>query len=186
VHQHAGHDARVKERLASLATENVNQRSPNRASPAVVHSALSRYSLIARVLDQAFRVPGTSWRFGLDPLLGLLPGAGDLITALIGAYGLVVARELGAPASVQLRMLGNLAVDATLGAIPILGDIFDFAFKAHVRNLLLLEKWLTRPHEVQRTSILLLLTVLVGLLALVVGTAWLAIISVRMLIQLIS
>jgi hypothetical protein len=149
-------------------------------------NALQRYTRITRVLDTAFRVPGTSWRFGLDPLLGLAPGIGDVITACLGAYGVIVARELGAPASIQARMLLNLLIDAVAGAIPILGDIFDFAFKAHVRNLALLEHWLARPHQARRTSIFLLLSVLIALLALVVGMAWLVIAGVRALVHVIS
>src|SRR5215475_10361792 len=95
---------------------------------------LARYTLIADLFDQAFRVPGTSWRFGIDAIIGLIPGEGDLLGSLVGLYGIFVARRLGAPASIQIRMLLNLGVDAIVGAIPLLGDVFDFAFKAHVRN----------------------------------------------------
>ncbi len=84
-------------------------------------SRLSAYMIIVSLLDQAFRVPGTRWRFGLDALIGLVPGAGDVATAVVGAYGLFVANQLGAPASIQLRMLLNLSVDAVFGAIPLLG-----------------------------------------------------------------
>jgi hypothetical protein len=105
---------------------------------------LERYLLTANVLDQMFRVPGTKWRFGIDAILGLLPGAGDLATAVVGAYGIVVAQQLGAPRSIQTRMLVNLLIDAGIGTIPLLGDIFDFGFKANVRNARLLTDWLTR------------------------------------------
>lgn len=142
---------------------------------------LSRYTLIAHLLDQAFRVPGTRWRFGLDALLGLVPGVGDVITALIGAYGVWIARQLGAPASVQGRMLLNLAIDAVVGAIPLLGDLFDFAFKAHVRNRVLLEKWLARPAAVRRSSFAALLAVLLGLLLIAVAAIWLAILGLQWL-----
>jgi hypothetical protein len=105
--------------------------------------ALARYRFIANLLDTAFRVPGTKWRFGLDPILGLLPGAGDLVTAVLGGYGVLVAHQLGAPGHVKGRMIANLVIDATAGAVPVIGDIFDFGFKAHVRNRVLLEKWLS-------------------------------------------
>jgi len=111
---------------------------------AAAEKGLERYTIIANLLDQAWRVPGTKLRFGLDPILGLLPGAGDLITALLGAYGVVVARQLGAPKHVQGRMLLNLGIDALAGSVPVLGDLFDFGFKAHVRNRVLLEKWLAK------------------------------------------
>jgi hypothetical protein len=103
---------------------------------------LRRYSVIARLLDAQFGVPLTKWRFGLDGVLGLVPGVGDVATALVGAYGLVVAYKLGAPASIHARMVLNLLIDAGVGTIPIAGDLFDFAFKANIRNEQLLMKWL--------------------------------------------
>jgi Domain of unknown function (DUF4112) len=147
---------------------------------------LGRYRAVANLLDQFFRVPGTSLRFGLDPLLGLIPGAGDLATAALGAYGLIVAAQLGAPASIQLRMLLNLLLDAGIGAIPIAGDLFDFAFKAHVRNLRLLEEWMGRPHATRRSSTLLLLGLLIAFVACVVGVIWLAFALLRALFHLFA
>ena len=147
---------------------------------------LKRYSLIVNVLDQAFRVPGTPWRFGLDAILGLIPVAGDIATALVGAYGFVLANQMGAPASIQLRMLLNLTVDAAVGAIPFLGDAFDFAFKSHARNERLLQGWLERPHETRRSSSFVLLAVLTAFVAMVAGAVWLAIWSARSLFQLVA
>jgi hypothetical protein len=103
---------------------------------------LKRLSVLARLMDAQFGVPFTRWRFGLDGLLGLIPGAGDIATALVGAYALVVAYKLGAPASIHVRMLVNLLLDAGVGTIPLAGDLFDFAFKANIRNERLLRKWL--------------------------------------------
>ncbi len=103
---------------------------------------LRRYAVIAKLLDAQFRLPLTRWRFGLDGILGLAPGVGDIATALVGAYGLVVAYKLGAPASIHARMVLNLLVDAGLGTIPVVGDLFDFAFKANIRNQQLLTRWL--------------------------------------------
>ena len=103
---------------------------------------LRRFAVIAKLLDAQFRVPFTKWRFGFDGLLGLAPGAGDIATALIGAYGLVVAYQLGAPASIHVRMALNLLLDAAVGSIPIAGDLLDFAFKANIRNERLLLQWL--------------------------------------------
>ena len=147
-------------------------------------NALARYSILTQLLDQAFRVPGTRWRFGLDPIIGLIPGFGDALTALVGLYGLLVARRLGAPASIQLRMLWNLAVDTIVGAIPLVGDLFDFAFKAHVRNRVLLERWLISPHVTRRTSALLLLSLVAALAALIIGAIWFAFFLLRALVGL--
>jgi len=140
---------------------------------------LDRYLLIVNVLDQAFRVPGTKWRFGLDSIIGLIPGVGDIAMAVMGSYGLVIAHQLGAPASVLFRMLLNLAVDAAVGAIPLFGDVFDFAFKANVRNARLLQGWLAKPHETRRASSLVLFGVMVVFGAVVTAAVWFAMAAVR-------
>jgi Domain of unknown function (DUF4112) len=94
---------------------------------------------IAALLDSAFVVPGTSYRVGLDPIVGLLPGIGDVISPLFAIGMLLQARQLGVPKVVQARMLINVAIDSVVGAVPILGDLFDFAWKANERNLDLLD-----------------------------------------------
>jgi hypothetical protein len=147
---------------------------------------LERVTLIAWLFDQLFRVPGTRFRFGIDAIIGLIPGAGDLVGSLVGAYGLWVANRLGAPASVQGRMLLNLAIDALFGVVPLLGDIFDAAFKAHVRNRVLLEKWLLNPGPTRRRSTGLLLVLAIAMLAILVGTVWLTIAVLSWLFGLIT
>jgi hypothetical protein len=147
---------------------------------------VARYNLIVNVLDELFRVPGTRWRFGLDAIIGLVPGAGDIATAIIGSYGLVVAFQNGAPASVQLRMLMNLLVDAAFGAIPIAGDLFDFAFKAHTRNQRLLQRWLDQPRKTQRSSRLVLAFSITVLLASVAGLLWVLFVTLRGLFRLLT
>lgn len=94
---------------------------------------------IADLLDNAFLVPGTSYRVGLDPIVGVLPVLGDLISPLFAIGVLLQARELGVPKVVQTRMVFNVAIDALVGAVPVLGDLFDFAWKANDMNLALLE-----------------------------------------------
>jgi hypothetical protein len=113
---------------------------------------LARLRLITQLFDQAFTVPGTRWRFGLDALLGLIPGLGDIAGGLVAVYALRVARNLRAPSEIQLHMLTNIALDALVGMIPLLGDVFDFAFKAQTRNLALLERWVDSPQRQQRRS----------------------------------
>jgi hypothetical protein len=113
---------------------------------------LDRLRAVTRLMDQAFGVPGTKWRFGLDALFGLVPGLGDIAGGLIAVYALRVARQLGAPGVIQLHMLTNIAIDASVGTIPVLGDLFDFVFKAQSRNLALLDEWLQTPHEATKRS----------------------------------
>lgn len=108
------------------------------------YAALQRIRRLTRWLDTRWTIPGTRWRFGLDPLLGLIPGIGDVITLGIAIVPLREARRIGAPPSLMVKMIGNIALDFLVGEIPVLGDICDFAFKAHVRNLRLLERWLSR------------------------------------------
>ena len=113
---------------------------------------LERLRSLTRLFDQAFGIPGTRFRFGLDPLFGLVPGLGDIAGALVAVYALHVARLLRAPAAIQLHMLSNIALDALIGSVPILGDLFDFVFKAQTRNHKLLDDWLATPHETARRS----------------------------------
>jgi hypothetical protein len=95
---------------------------------------IERIERLARLLDSEFRVPGTDFRFGLDGMLGLLPVVGDAVTGLLSTYLIAEAARVGARKHVLFRMGWNVAVDAFLGSIPILGDIFDFGFKANRRN----------------------------------------------------
>lgn len=103
---------------------------------------LRRFRALADLFDCAFRVPGTDWRFGVDPLLGLIPGFGDVLGASFAGWGWLLARRLGAPPAVQRKMLANIAIDMLGGAVPLVGDLFDAAFKAHIRNRKLLDQWL--------------------------------------------
>ena len=114
--------------------------------------SLEHLRVITRLFDQAFAIPGTKWRFGLDALVGLVPGLGDIAGALVAVLALRVARQLHAPTAVQLHMLSNIALDALIGMVPIAGDIFDFAFKAQTRNLALLDDVVASPHRAARRS----------------------------------
>jgi hypothetical protein len=95
---------------------------------------------MARLLDSAFRVPGTSRTFGLDPILGLVPGLGDLVSPIFTIGILWQAHDLGVPRVVLLHMIGNVAIDALVGAVPFLGDLFDFAWKSNDMNMALLDQ----------------------------------------------
>jgi hypothetical protein len=94
----------------------------------------------AVLLDSAFRVPGTRIRFGLDAIVGLIPGVGDLSAPVFAVLLLVHAVRMRLPAIVQARMVLNAGLDALLGLVPILGDLADVGFKANLRNLALLER----------------------------------------------
>lgn len=93
---------------------------------------------LSRLMDASFNLPGTDFKIGLDPIIGLIPGIGDSISLLISAYIVLQAHRLGASRWTLTRMVSNIVLDAAIGAVPVLGDLFDFAFKANQRNLKLL------------------------------------------------
>jgi hypothetical protein len=126
---------------------------------------------IVRIMDDALEIPGLGLRIGLDPIIGLLPGAGDLLSAAVSGWVIVTAARLGASPAVLARMLGNAGVDALFGAVPFLGDLFDFAFKAHRKNLGLLEAHFADPGETRRRSRWLLMSLAGGACALLAGMA---------------
>jgi hypothetical protein len=98
-------------------------------------------------MDDRFRVPGTTIRFGLDPILGLLPGIGDSIAAVSGVYMLSRARKLGVPRSTRLRMVMNVILDTTVGTVPLIGNLFDVGFKANRRNLILIQQHVLKHRD---------------------------------------
>lgn len=111
-----------------------------------IASARSRILAMEALLERAFRIPGTRRQIGLDSIVGLVPVAGDLITAAMGAWIIWEARNLGVSKFQLARMTGNVAFDTALGFIPIAGDLFDFMFRSNSRNLRILRKWLDKHH----------------------------------------
>jgi hypothetical protein len=105
---------------------------------------LARLDALAKLLDVAFIVPGTNIRYGIDGLIGLIPVVGDLITTAISLWLVREARALGAPWHVTARMLGNVALDGVVGLVPIAGDAFDVMFRANIRNMRLLRRWMDK------------------------------------------
>lgn len=124
---------------------------------------------MTRLLDSAIRVPGTRYRFGIDAIIGLVPGIGDAIGAIFSAFIVFQAARLGASTSTLIRMMGNVALDTIVGEIPLLGDLFDAGWKANVRNMALLEAHLQRPVSTARGSRRVLLLLGIGLLMLLAG-----------------
>ena len=140
-------------------------------------SKLDKLRTIATVLDDAVRVPGTNIRFGLDALLGLMPGAGDAVTGAVAAYAIVLAARLGAPPIIIARMALNVLIDVATGTIPVLGDIFDVGWKSNRKNVKLLEHYQTNPQKVNAASWAVVVIVLLIIVAAIVGVfmfaAWL-------------
>ena len=103
-----------------------------------IRRTLDKIDRIARVMDASFFIPGLNRRAGLDSILGLIPGIGDFAAGAVSAYLIMEARRIGAPPVLLARMAGNIAIDTVIGIVPGLGDLFDVAFKANMRNALLL------------------------------------------------
>ena len=105
-----------------------------------------RVEAMEKLLERAFVVPGTKIPVGLDTLIGLVPVAGDLVTAAMGAWMVWEARNLGMSKWQLARMAGNIGIDTTLGAVPLVGDLFDFAWRSNSRNLRIIRRHLDRHH----------------------------------------
>jgi hypothetical protein len=133
------------------------------------------------LLDQALRIPGTRWRVGLDGIVGLLfAGGGDALGALVSAALVLLAARQGLPRVVVARMVFNVAVDALGGAVPLLGDLFDFGWKANTRNLRLLERHRSGRPPTWRDWVWLW-ALLGGLALVVLGAVVLALLAIRAL-----
>ncbi len=141
------------------------RKEPVVSSPA----QLKQLEYLSRLMDAQFRIPGSNFGFGLDALIGLIPGAGDLSTFAVSGFMVSIMARNGASGFVLARMVLNIVIDSILGSIPIIGDIFDVAFKANMRNMRLM-----REHYVEGrhrggawkifVPVLLLLLVFIGLL----------------------
>ena len=105
---------------------------------------LARLDALARLLDIAFILPGTNIRYGIDGIIGLIPVIGDIIATALSLWLVREARALGAPWHVTARMLGNVAVQGVVGTVPVAGDAFDVLFRANMRNVRLLRRWMDK------------------------------------------
>ncbi|UBF24996.1 DUF4112 domain-containing protein [Kovacikia minuta CCNUW1] len=137
-------------------------------------SALQRVRLLSRVLDNAIPIPGTSYRIGLDPLLGLIPGGGDIAGAVASAYIVLESARFGLPRKTLMQMLTNLFTDAVVGVVPFLGDFFDVTWKANSRNVALLEAHLKNPRPQRAADRLFLAFLVIALLLFVAAVAAIA------------
>jgi hypothetical protein len=138
--------------------------SPDPQREALVATA----ELIAKVLDTTVKIPGTPFYVGLDPLLGLIPGLGDILANFIGTAILVLAARLRVPQIVIARMSLNLLINGTIGAIPIVGDLFSIWFRSHARNAELLRRAATQPHRETQQAKLYVAFIIAGTVVLLV------------------
>lgn len=138
-------------------------------------AALKRLRQISHVLDNAIPVPGTKVRVGLDPILGLLPGGGDVLTGLMSVYIVFEGARMGVPASTLGRMGTNILLDVLTGTVPVIGDLFDVTWKANSQNVKLLERHLAAPEPSRAADKAFAVVMIVLLIVLVLGVAALSV-----------
>lgn len=134
-------------------------------------AAEKRLRRIAWLLDNSIPLPG-GYRIGVDGLIGLIPGIGDAAGALFSSYLVVEAGRLGASKALLLRMSFNVLLETLVGAIPLAGDLFDFVYKANMRNLRLLEGHARNPERQRKSNRAVAAAIIIGVLAIVVLVVW--------------
>lgn len=145
-------------------------------------AAERRIGRVTHALDELVTVPGTSQRVGLDPLIGLIPIVGDTVAATVGLWVIGEAARFGIPRVVLGRMIVNLLIDLAIGAIPLVGDVFDLAFRSNTRNLELFRRHALHAGASTRGE----RTFFLGLLLLLAGVAWLLFAAIGALLQVLS
>jgi uncharacterized protein DUF4112 len=149
-------------------------------------SELARARALSRILDSAVGIPGTPLRIGLDAILGIIPGGGDILGAALSGYIVLIAARRGIPRPVLWRMLANVAIDTGFGAVPLIGDMFDVAWRSNTKNVDLLERHAASPRETTRRSRLLGFAVAALILLALAGLATLGFLLARAVWQLIT
>lgn len=150
------------------------------------HPALNRIRFLSQLLDNAIRIPGTSFRIGIDPFLGVIPGAGDVASVLISVYIVLESLRFRLPKDILIRMVSNLVTDTAIGSVPVAGDMFDVVWKANARNLQLLEAHLRNPNPSRAADRLFVIGVVILLGILVAVVVAIALAGLRLLWWLIT
>ena len=157
---------------------------PPALSASISNQVLHRLRSLSHVLDNAIAIPGLGYRVGLDPLIGLLPGGGDLVAGLISIYVIAEAARLGVPAATLGRMGLNILLEVVVGTVPMVGDLFDVVWKANARNVALLERHIRHPRPSRRIDKLFAIALILILLTIVLGAAALSLMFGRWVLQL--
>ncbi|MEM8502968.1 MAG: DUF4112 domain-containing protein [Cyanobacteria bacterium P01_D01_bin.1] len=153
----------------------------SRNQPDVAPASLKRLQQMSHVLDKAIAIPGSNIRVGLDPILGLLPGGGDVITGLLSVYIVFEGARMGLPASTLGRMGFNILLDVLSGMVPVLGDLFDVGWKANSQNVALIEKHVAAPEPSRAADKVFAFLVIAALIALIIGVAALSVWAIAQL-----
>ncbi len=147
---------------------------------------LKRLRQISKILDNIITIPGTQVGIGLDPIIGLLPVGGDALGLIFSFYIIIEAAQLGLSTATLVRMVMNVILDSLIGAIPMLGDFFDFAWKANNYNIILLEQALKDPHKNKKANKYFILLLIIGLFMITIVLISIPVILIRILWQVIT
>lgn len=160
---------------------------PSHLSANAKLSTLRRLRRLSHLLDNAIGIPGTPVRFGIDPILGLVPGIGDFLGSALSIYIVVEAARWGIPRTALVKMVSNILFDTVFGTVPVIGDFADVAWKANVKNIVLLEEHLDLPpQQRQATNWWFITLLIVGLLLVVIGVAAISLMIFAWLLRTIS
>jgi hypothetical protein len=138
----------------------------------VPNASMKQVEFISKLMDKQFRIPGTNYRFGFDGIIGLIPGVGDVSTFAVSCYLITIMAKNGASGYVMGRMVLNVLIDAMVGAIPVLGDLFDFAFKANSRNIRLMQEHYVQGRH-RGSAWKIIIPIVIVLLLIMIGGIWL-------------
>ncbi|MGB8688213.1 MAG: DUF4112 domain-containing protein [Microcoleus sp.] len=138
-------------------------------------ASLRRLRRISHLLDNAIPIPGTKYRIGLDPILGLIPGGGDLLGSIFAGYIVFKSAQMGVPQETLVQMAANIVFDTVAGTVPVAGDLFDVAWKANVKNIELLDAHLGSPEQGKKADWLFVAALLLGLMLIVGGVIFLSV-----------
>ncbi|MEG4348562.1 DUF4112 domain-containing protein [Microcoleus sp. LAD1_D3] len=168
-----------------MSRSPIQNSSPNTLNKSHVAS-LRRLRRISHLLDNAIPIPGTKYRIGLDPILGLIPGGGDLITSIFAGYVVFKSAQMGVPQETLVKMATNIVFDTVAGTVPVAGDLLDVAWKANVKNIELLDAHLGSPEQGKKADWLFVAALLLGLILIVGGVIFLSVMLFGWLFRVVT
>lgn len=147
---------------------------------------LRRIRQISHLLDNAIGIPGTKYRIGIDPILGIVPGGGDFVAMVFSAYMIVTAAQMGVSQEKLVQMVSNVIVDTFAGTVPVVGDLFDVAWKSNIKNLELLEEHLGSPQTGTAVNWWFVVAILAGLFLIMLAIVSLSVLIISWLVGAVN
>ncbi|MBE9093203.1 DUF4112 domain-containing protein [Tychonema sp. LEGE 07203] len=168
-----------------MSREPLQNSSANTFNKSHVAS-LRRLRQISHLLDNAIPIPGTKYRIGLDPILGVIPGGGDVIGSFFAGYIVFKSAQMGVPQETLVKMAANIVIDTVAGTVPVAGDLLDVAWKANVKNIELLDAHLGSPEPGKKADWLFVAALLLGLMLIIGGVIFLSVMLLGWVFRMIA